>query len=167
MATFSFSFHLSRSRFILMGYYSNGIILKEGGETVEIELKEMLGLILDKLDGLESGMDKLVSRMDRLESRMDRLESRMDRLESRMDGLESRMDRLESRMDGLESRMDGLESRMDGSKSRQDEIYLVVKAIEHNNQVHGAEIDNLKFKASHMEGTINAVGDVIATRKAI
>ena len=87
-----------------MGYYSNGIILKEGGETVEKELKEMLGLILNKLDGLES---------------------------------------------------------------RQDEIYLVVKAIEHSNQVHGAEIDNLKFKVSHMEGTINAVGDVITTRKAI
>ena len=95
---------MSRSRFILMGYYSNGIILKEGGETVEKELKEMLGLILNKLDGLES---------------------------------------------------------------RQDEIYLVVKAIEHSNQVHGAEIDNLKFKVSHMEGTINAVGDVITTRKAI
>ena len=101
-----------------MGYCSNGIILKEGGETMEKELKEMLGLILNKMDGLES--------------RMDRLESGMDRLES-----------------------------------RQDEIYLVVKAIEHNNRVHGAEIDNLKFKVSHMEGTINAVGDVITTRKAI
>ena len=65
------------------------------------------------------------------------------------------------------NKMDGLESRMDRLESRQDEIYLVVKAIEHNNQVHGAEIDNLKFKTSHMEGTINAVGDVITTRKAI
>lgn len=96
---------------------------------MENEIKEMLGLILNKLDGLESRIDSLESRM---ESRMDRLESRMDRLES-----------------------------------RQDEIYWVVKAIEHSNQVHGAEIDNLKFKVSHMEGTINAVGDVITTRKAI
>ncbi|OLN32131.1 M domain protein [Desulfosporosinus metallidurans] len=103
---------------------------------MENEIKEMLGLILNKLDGLESRIDSLESRM----------ESRMDRLESRMDRLESRMDRLES---------------------RQDEIYWVVKAIEHSNQVHGAEIDNLKFKVSHMEGTINAVGDVITTRKAI
>ena len=65
------------------------------------------------------------------------------------------------------NKLDGLESRMDRLESRQDEIYLVVKAIEHSNQVHGAEIDNLKFKVSHMEGTINAVGDVITTRKAI
>lgn len=85
---------------------------------MEKEIKEMLGLILNKLD----------------------------RLESRMDSLESRMDRLES---------------------RQDEIFLVVKAIEHNNQVHGAEIDNLKFKVSHMEATINAVGNVITSRKAM
>ena len=99
---------------------------------VEKEIKDMLGLILTKLD---------------------RLESRMDRLESRFDGLESRMDRLESRMDRLES--------------RQDEIYLIVNAIEHNNQVHRAEINNLQFKVDYVEGTINAIGDVITTRKAI
>lgn len=58
-------------------------------------------------------------------------------------------------------------NKLDGLESRQDEIYLVVKAIEHNNEVHGAEIDNLKFKVSHMDGTINAVGNVITTRKAI
>lgn len=67
----------------------------------------------------------------------------------------------------LLNRFDGLESRLDRLESRQDEIYLVVKAIEHNNLVHGAEIDSLKFKTSHIEGTINAVGNVITTRKAI
>ena len=71
------------------------------------------------------------------------------------------------KMDGFESKMDGLESRMDRLESRQDEIYLVVKAIEHNNKVHGAEIDNLKFKAHYFEGTLNAVGDVITSRKVI
>lgn len=58
-------------------------------------------------------------------------------------------------------------TKIESLESRQDEIYLIVKAIEHNNQVHGAEIDNLKFRANHMEGTINAVGNVITTRKAI
>lgn len=58
-------------------------------------------------------------------------------------------------------------NKLAGLESRQDEIYLVVKAIEHNNEVHGAEIDNLKFKVSHTEGTINAIGNVITTRKAI
>ena len=72
-----------------------------------------------------------------------------------------------NKFDGLESRFDSLESRFDGLESRQDEIFLVVKAIEHNNLVHGAEIDNLKFKVSHTEGTINAVGNVITARKAI
>lgn len=107
------------------------------------EMKEILGLILNKLDGLESSM-----------------ELRMDRLESKTDSLESKMDSLESKMGSLESKMDSLESR-------QDEIYLIVKAIEHNNQVHGAEIDNLKYTVNYVEGTINAIGNVITTRKAI
>ena len=58
-------------------------------------------------------------------------------------------------------------SKLDSLESRQDEIYLVVKAIEHNNKVHGAEIDNLKYTISYVEGTINTIGDVITTRKAI
>ena len=58
-------------------------------------------------------------------------------------------------------------NKLDGLESRQDEIFLVVKAIEHNNLVHGAEIDNLKYKVGQVEGTINAVGNVITTRKAI
>jgi len=124
---------------------------------VDKELKGMLGLILNKLNELDSKVDSLEAKF---ELRMDRLESRMDRLESRMDNLESRMDNLESRMDNLESRMDHLESR-------QDEIYLVVKAIEHNNQVHRAEIDNLKYSVSDVEGTMNTIGDVITKRKAI
>ncbi|ODA41430.1 hypothetical protein DSBG_1706 [Desulfosporosinus sp. BG] len=120
---------------------------------MEKEIKEMLGLILNKLDGLES--------------RMDRLESRMDGLESEMNGLKSRMDGLESGVNGLKSRMDGLESEVNGLKSRQDEIYMVAKAIEHNSEIRGAEIDNFQYKVHHVEGTLNAIGDVITTRKAI
>lgn len=96
---------------------------------MEEEIKGMFGLILNKLDGLESKVNSLESKMD------------------------LRMDRLESRMDNLES--------------RQDEIYLVVKAIEHNNQVHRAEIDILKHTVGNVEGTINNIGDIITKRKAI
>lgn len=85
---------------------------------MEKEIKEMLGLILNKIDKIESRLDKIESRLDKLES-------------------------------------------------RQDEMYLVVKAIEHNNQVHRAEINNLQYKVDYGEGTLNAIGDVITTRKAI
>lgn len=110
---------------------------------MEKEIKEILGHILNKLNELDSKVSSLDSKVDRFESK---IESRMDRLESRMDSLESKMDRLES---------------------RQDEIYLLVKAIEHNTQVHRAEIDNLDYKVSNVEGTINTIGDVITKRKAI
>jgi len=134
---------------------------------LEKELKEMLGLILTKLDGLELRMDRLESRMDNLELRMERLESKVDKLELRMESLESKVDKVELRTERLESKVDKLESRTQRLESRQDETFLVAKAIEHNNLVRGAEIDNLKFKVSHTEGTINAVGDVLTTRKAI
>lgn len=40
-----------------------------------------------------------------------------------------------NKLDGIESSLDRLESSLDRLESRQDEIYLVVKAIEHNNEV--------------------------------
>jgi len=110
---------------------------------MEKEIKGMLGLILNKLNELDSKVDSLDSKVDSLDSKVDSLDSRVESLESKM------------------------EIRMNSLESRQDEIYLVVKAIEHNNQVHRAEIDNLKYTVSHVEGTINTVGDVITKRKAI
>lgn len=89
------------------------------------EIKEMFGVILSKLNGIES-------RIDRIELRMDKFELRMSKLDS-----------------------------------RQDEIFLIVKAIEHNNTGHGAEIDNIKFKVHHLDGTFNAMGEVITSRKAV
>src|SRR5665648_520740 len=120
---------------------------------MEKDLKDMFELILNKLDGINSRLDGIDTRMDRFELRMDEVELRMDRFVLRMDRFELSMDRFESRMDKVES--------------RQDEIYLVAKAIEHNNLVHGAEVDNIKFKVSSIEGTVNAVGNVFITRKAI
>ena len=75
-----------------------------------------------------------------------------------------KLNELDTKVDNLESKM---ESRIDSLESRQDEIYLVVKAIEHNNQVHRAEIDNLKYTINNVEGTLNSIGDVITKRKAI
>lgn len=96
------------------------------------EIKEMFGVILNKLNGIESRIDRIELRMDKLELRMDKFELRMSKLDS-----------------------------------RQDEIFLVVKAIEHNNTVHGAEIDTIKFKVHHLDGTFNAMGEVITSRKAV
>ncbi|SDI05957.1 M domain protein [Desulfosporosinus hippei] len=58
-------------------------------------------------------------------------------------------------------------NKLNHLESRQDEIYLVVKAIEHNNQVHRAEIDNLKHSVANVEGTLSTIGEVITKRKAI
>ena len=91
------------------------------------ELKEILTVIVTKIDSLEG---KFEYRFDRLEGRMDKLENRMDGLEGRMDGLEGRMDKLENRMDGLEGRMDGLEGRMDGLEGRMDKLENRMDSVE-------------------------------------
>lgn len=60
-----------------------------------------------------------------------------------------------------------MEKRQESMEKRQDEIFSVVKAIEHSNNTRKAEIDNITYEIAHTEGTINKIGDIITDRKAI
>lgn len=42
-------------------------------------------------------------------------------------------------------------------KMRQDEIYQIVKAIDHSNNVARAELDNYKFRLAKVEGKLRRV----------
>jgi chromosome segregation ATPase len=46
-------------------------------------------------------------------ARLDSIDSRLDRVDLRLDGIESRLDRLDSRLDGVESRLTTLEDKVD------------------------------------------------------
>ncbi|MBV7273910.1 M domain protein [Clostridium sp. PL3] len=64
-------------------------------------------------------------------------------------------------------KLDNMEKIQGDMEKRQDEIYSVVKSIEHSNNVRKAEIDNLTYKVAHVEGTINGVGELIEKRRSI
>jgi hypothetical protein len=67
----------------------------------------------------------------------------------------------------LMKKLDTIEESQKNMKITQDEIFSVVKAIEHSNTTHKAEIDNITYKVAHTEGTINKIGDVISESRAV
>ncbi|MFL0249139.1 M domain protein [Clostridium neuense] len=58
-------------------------------------------------------------------------------------------------------------NKLDSLDKRQNEIYSIVRSIEHSNNTHKAEIDNLNLKVAHSEGVINKIGDVINKSRSI
>jgi len=78
-----------------------------------------------------------------------------------------KLDSIDKRQDRMEERFDSMDKRLDGMGKRQDEIFSVVKSIEHSNNVRKAEIDNLTHKVAHVEGTISGIGEFIESRRAI
>ena len=72
---------------------------------------------------------------------------------------------IDNRLDTIDNRLDTMDNRLTSVEKRQDEIFTVVKAIEHSNQVLKAEFDNFNLRVSHLEGTINAVGELINKRR--
>jgi hypothetical protein len=71
------------------------------------------------------------------------------------------------KLENIETRIGNIETRMEKMESRQNEMFEVVKAIEHSNNTHKAEIDQLIYKTPHIEATINGVGEFIIKQKAV
>ncbi|WAM33965.1 coiled-coil domain-containing protein [Caldicellulosiruptor morganii] len=74
------------------------------------EVKQMLGLVLEKVNTINEGLNEVKQRLDRVEERLDRVEQRLDALEKRLDVLEKKVEAFERRVDGLERRIDRLEA---------------------------------------------------------
>lgn len=90
-----------------------------------------------------------------------------DVIMQKLENIEKRQANMEKSQANMEISQENMEKRQVSMEKRQDEIFTVVKAIEHSNNIHKAEIDNLTYKVAHIEGTINKVGDVIESSRAI
>uniref|UniRef100_A0A7C5V1R0 Uncharacterized protein n=1 Tax=Caldicellulosiruptor owensensis TaxID=55205 RepID=A0A7C5V1R0_9FIRM len=73
------------------------------------ELKQMMTLMLEKVDRINDGLEEVKQRLDAVEQRLDAVEQRLDAVEQRLDAVEQRLDAVEQRLDTLEKRVDRLE----------------------------------------------------------
>ncbi len=69
-----------------------------------------------------------------------------------------------NKLETMETKISTMETRIGIMEAKQNEIFEVVKAIEHSNNTRKAEIDNLNYKVAHVEGTISAIGELIQKR---
>jgi len=81
--------------------------------------------------------------------------------------LMNKLDNMEEGQKEIKESQKVMEERQKNMETRQDEIFSVVKAIEHSNTTHKAEIDNITYKVAHTEGTINKIGNVIIENRSI
>ena len=81
--------------------------------------------------------------------------------------LMKKLDTIEESQKEMKESQKDMDERQKNMEIRQDEIFSVVKAIEHSNTTHKAEIDNITYKVAHTEGTINKIGDIISESRAV
>ncbi|NLP47274.1 MAG: M domain protein, partial [Epulopiscium sp.] len=80
---------------------------------------------------------------------------------NRLDNMEQQQVSMLNRLDSMEQQQVSMLKRQESMEKRQDEIFSIVKAIEHSNLVRKAEIDNLTHKVAKIEGVITGIGKVI------
>ncbi len=69
---------------------------------------------------------------------------------------------MQNGLDRLEIRMENMETRMENMETRQDEIYQVVIAIEHSNQVGRSKMDGQDLRLAGVEGKLKKVAGVLS-----
>ena len=85
----------------------------------------------------------------------------------KLDAIEVNQKEMYENQEGMKVSQEGMKVSLKNMEIRQDEMFSVVKAIEHSNTTHKAEIDNITYKIAHIEGTINKIGDVITESRAV
>ncbi len=95
------------------------------------------------------------------------MKNMFDLILNKLGTIDGRLDAIDQRLDAMDQRLDAMDQRIFSLERRQDEIFEVVKAIEHSNQVFKAEMDSVNLRISHVEGTLNAVGETINKRKIV
>jgi len=77
--------------------------------------------------------------------------------------INKRINSLDKRINSLDKRIDDMDKkytdRFNQLEARQDEIYNIVKAIEHSNQVARSELDSHNIKISKLEGKFRKVAE--------
>lgn len=88
-------------------------------------------------------------------------------LMKKLDTIDERLNGIDESQQGIVESQKCMVERQKDMEIRQDEIFSVVKAIEHSNTTHKAEIDNMTHKIAHTEGTINKIGNVITGSRVV
>ncbi|MGL5087059.1 MAG: hypothetical protein ACRC68_15320 [Clostridium sp.] len=117
------------------------------------ETKKMFEILIDKLDNIEKNQNNL--------------EKNQNNLEKNQNNLEKNQKSLEKNQMIMEENQNVMKESQNNMEIRQNEIFSVVKAIEHSNAIHKAEIDNITYKVAHTEGIINKIGNIINESRAV
>ena len=74
-------------------------------------------------------------------------------------GLSNKIDSMDNKFDSMQSQLDGLESKFGGLQSQVQENTQILKALEHNSQVHKSEIDKLNHQVAEIQGTTKNISN--------
>ncbi|WP_227767276.1 hypothetical protein [Zhaonella formicivorans] len=88
--------------------------------------------------------------------------SNLGKLADKFEAFEERFDVFGEKFDAFEERLDVFAEKLDELQDRQDDIYRTLRAIEHKNEVNGAELEHLKVRNAKVEGTLRKISQVIA-----
>lgn len=78
-------------------------------------------------------------------------------IKGEISGIKGEVSGIKGEINSIKTQMNYMNNEIIAIKVRQDEMYEIVKAIEHSNQVGKAEIENNNLRLTKIEGKIKKV----------
>lgn len=78
-------------------------------------------------------------------------------IKTQINGTNEEISGIKGEINSIKTQMNYMNNEIIAIKVRQDEMYEIVKAIEHSNQVGKAEIENNNLRLTKIEGKIKKV----------
>jgi len=119
-----------------------------------LDNEKFQNLVINQLKELNNGQENLRIRIDSMDKRLDSMDERFDSIDKRLDSMDERFDSIDKRLDSMDERFDFMDKR-------QEEIYQVVRAIEHSNKVGKVERDNNNIRISKVEGKFKKMAQIL------
>lgn len=108
--------------------------------------KEMLGLILKKIESLEAGQNDLVSGQKKLEENQQKLAENQQKTNDRLDRLEENQQKTNDRLDQLELNVSEIRRDVKKIGWQVDTLYQWVDDVDIRSKTNREIIDHLKQK---------------------
>jgi uncharacterized protein YoxC len=68
---------------------------------------------------------------------------------------------LTNKVDSIDNKSNSMQSQLDALKSQTSENTQILKALEHNSEVHKAEIDNLTHTVTEISGDVKSIKSAV------
>lgn len=116
--------------------------------------------VLEELRGMKGEISGIKGEINGVKGEISGIKGEINGVKGEIGGIKEKVNGIEVEISGIRGEIEEIKTKVSNIEVRQDEIYQVVRAIEHSNQVGRSELDVHNLRLAKVEGKLKRVAKV-------